>query len=389
MTVRRIAHIVPTDRIAYLLLKNSLMRLRAAGFDVCVICGPAPEGNYAEELRACGLDVVHVPFAREISPITDARCGAALTRAIKRGGFELVHSHNPKGGLLGPPACRLAGCRAVLHTVHGLLFNEHTRGLHRALALGAERWTAAWCDHLLFQSEEDFAYARDHRFKAPERLHLVGNGIDESHFDRNRCPKARIEKRRELGFGGSDVVVGIVGRLVAEKGYREFFEMAGRLAQTRSEVRLLVVGISEPEQSDAIDPQRMARANGLNGRCVLLDKRRDMAELYTAMDIAVLPSHREGIPRALMEASAMGLPAVASDIRGTREVIEEGVTGLLFPLRNVDAFAAQVQRLVDDANLRRKMGEAARARVIAKYTEDGTAERLVGCYEEILERTGR
>ena len=382
----RVAHITPTDRIACLMMRTRLLHLRDAGYEVSVICGRSPEGTWGAELNAQGLKVIHVPFAREIAPLTDARCALAMYRVIRREGFDIVHSHNPKGGLLGPVAGKLARRPVVLHTVHGFLFNENATGMRRGMAQAAERWTAAWCDHLLFQSEEDFAYARDHRFKTGDRLHLEGNGIDETRFDPRLYPDARRGKRAELGLGEADLVVGMVGRLVEEKGYREFFEMAGRLARARGDVRFLNVGIAEPEQSDAVDPGLLARQHGLDGKCVLLDRRRDMPELYLAMDVAVLPSHREGIPRALMEAAAMGIPGVATDIRGTREVIEDGVTGLLFPLRDVDRFLVCVERLLQDGGLRRRMGQAAQRRVLGKYTETATSRRLQRCYREILDR---
>lgn len=382
----RVVHITPTDRIAYLMLRTRLVHLQDAGYDISIICGRSPEGAYDVELREDGIDVFHVPFEREIAPLTDIRCALSIYRALSANGFDIVHSHNPKGGLLGPMVAQLARRPAVVHTVHGFLFNENSMGIHRVLAKGAERWTAAWCDHLLFQSEEDFAYAIQHRYKPEGQLHLVGNGIDETRFDPQLYPQARTAKRRELGLSDANLVVGMVGRLVEEKGYQEFFEMAGRLATQRSDVRFLSVGLSEPEQSDAIDPLRLARENGLSGKCVLLEGRRDMAELYLAMDIAVLPSHREGVPRALMESAAMGLPGVATDIRGVREVIEEGVTGFLFPLRDVDGFVDKVEQLLADEALRRRMGEAARRRVIQKFTETATSERLDRCYREILGR---
>ena len=380
----RVAHITPTDRIAYLMLRKRLAHLRDFGYDISIICGRSPDSKYEADLHAAGFNVIHVPFEREIAPMVDARCALAIYRTIRSNSFEIVHSHNPKGGLLGPVVAKLSRKPLVLHTVHGFLFNENARGLHRVLAQGAERWTAAWCDHLFFQSEEDYRYACEHNFKPHGQLHLEGNGVDEKYFDPQLYPQARAEKRRELGLGESDIVVGMVGRLVAEKGYREFFEMAGRVASRWPEVRFLNVGISEPEQSDAIDPRDLANKNGLKDKCVLLDSRGDMAELYLAMDVAVLPSHREGIPRAIMEAAAMGLPAVATDIRGTREVVEDSGTGFLFPLRDVDSFVSKIECLLLDADLRKKMGEAARLRVLSKYTETATSKRLDRRYREIL-----
>ena len=172
----RVAHVVPTDRIAYLLMRDRLLRLQEAGYEVSVICGAVGFGRHLEE---CGIRVIHIPFAREIEALTDLRCAAALNRTLRRERFDIVHSHNPKGTLLGPFVATLSRVPVVVHTVHGYLFNENTRGLHRALAVGAERWCAAWCDHLLFQSREDFDYAQEHRYKSQGRLHWIGNGIDE------------------------------------------------------------------------------------------------------------------------------------------------------------------------------------------------------------------
>ncbi len=383
----RVGHIVPTDRIAFLILRARLMRLREAGFEVGVICG---EKGYGDRLRECGLEILHIPFAREIAPLTDLRCAAALHRTLRREGFDIVHSHNPKGGLLGPVVGQLARAPAVVHTVHGFLFNENSRGLHNLLAHGAERWTAHWCDHLFFQSAQDFAYARAHRFKAPGRLHLIGNGIDERRFDRSLYPCGREDKRRELGLEAGHLVVGMVGRLVREKGFEEFFAMAGRIAREFRQARFLVVAISEEdEQRDAVNPGELIARHRIADRCIVLEQRSDMPELYLSMDVAVLPSYREGIPRALLEAAAMGVPIAASDIRGCREVIVHGKSGLLFALKEVEAFARVVRSLLLDPEKRRRLGETGRRRILQHYTEGRTTERLIACYEKILEEKGK
>jgi len=385
MNAVRVAHVVPTDRIAYLLLRARLLRLQEAGFEVSVICGDV---GYGERLAESGLQVLHIPFARELAPLTDLRCVRALRRTLRRERFDIAHSHNPKGTLLGPFAARLARVPIVVHTVHGFLFNEHSRGLYRLLATGAERWCARWCHHLLFQSEEDHAHARARRFKERERLHLIGNGIDERRFDRDRYPGARQQKRRELGLEEEHLVVGMVARLVREKGYEEFFAMAGRIAGQFPQVRFLIVAITEEDQSDAVDPQALMAAPGVADRCIVLEQRRDMPELYACMDAAVLPSHREGIPRALLEAAAMGVPIAASAIRGCREVIADGKTGLLFGLRDVDAFTETVRSLLQDGELRHRLGDAGRRHILENYTEARTTERLITCYREFLKERG-
>jgi glycosyltransferase involved in cell wall biosynthesis len=394
--VTRVAHVVPTDRITHLLLRKRLRHLVAAGYDVDVLCGAAPDStaapggsedrvDYKARLTDLGLGVRYLPFEREISPWTDGRCAVALYRALRDGGYDIVHSHNPKGGLLGPPVGQLARTPHVLHTVHGFLFHDNTSGLYHAAAVAAERWTATWSDHLLFQSEEDVEHARRHRFKRPERLHLVGNGVDETYFDPESARDGGRRRRAELGWNDDHIVVGIVGRVVEEKGYGEFFDMAGRLAQARDDVRFLVVGLFEPEQSDAVDPHELMQEHGLSERCHILQGRDDMPELYAAMDLFVLPSHREGLSRSILEAMAMARPIVTCDIRGCRELVVDGETGLLTPVRDAVALSAAAQRLVDDEGMRRRMGEASRARLLAGYTESVVAGRVADVYARLTE----
>jgi glycosyltransferase involved in cell wall biosynthesis len=376
----RVAHIIPTDHIAYL-MRTRLLRLQEAGFDLRVICG---DRGYGPQLAAGGLQVEHIPFARELDLWTDLSCAAALYRALRQGDYDMVHSHNPKGTLLGPPLGQLARLPVVAHTVYGFLFNENSTGLHQLAAKGAERWCAGWCDHLLFQSRQDYDYALRHQYKKPERLHWIGSGIDERRFDRALYPGARQDKRRELGLAPDDLVVGMVGRLVREKGWGEFFQMAGRIAPQFARARFLVVGITEEDQSDAVDIRALLAANGVADRCVLLEKRSDMPELYLSMDVAVLPSYREGIPRALLEAGAMGTAMAASNIRGCREVIDPGATGVLFDLKDVDSFVQGVAGLLADDQRRRRLGEAGRAHIAKHYTEARATERLVACYRQFL-----
>jgi len=377
----RVAHVFPTDRVAYL-MRARLMRLQESGIEVAVICG---DRGYVEHLRNCDLEVLPIPFARELAPWTDMRCVWALREALRAGSFDIMHSHNPKGTLLGPFTAQWANVPLVVHTVHGFLFNENSRGLHRMAAVAAERWCAHWSDHLLFQSEADYDYAVKARFKEPARLHWIGNGVDERRFDPERYPDARRQTRASLGFGEDELVVGMVTRLVREKGCVEFFEMAARVAERNSRVRFLLVGISERrEQSDAIDAAAVARQFGVEERCVLLEDRLDMPELYMSMDLCVLPSYREGLPRCLLEAGAMGVAAAATDIRGCREVIVDGETGLLFPLKDVGGFVAVVERMLADEKLRAKLAQGGQLRTRERYVESLVTERVVGLYKSGL-----
>ena len=208
----------------------------------------------------------------------------------------------------------------------------------------------------------------------------MGNGVDEHYFDPDADPQAGARTRAGFGWGADDFVVGTVGRVVREKGFLEYFDMAGRLARSVPSARFLIVGLFEPEQSDAVDPFALARAHGIEDRCQITQGRGDLPALYAAMDVFVMPSHREGLSKSLLEATAMARPTVACDIRGCREVVIDGDTGLLAPVRDAVALTESVSVLQRDEVRRRRMGVAGRQRLLGLYTESGVAQRVLDVY---------
>ncbi|MEA2057639.1 MAG: glycosyltransferase family 4 protein, partial [Actinomycetota bacterium] len=247
---------------------------------------------------------------------------------------DVIHTHTPKPGLYGRIIGRLAGVPAVLNTVHGLYATPDDRPAKRAIVYALEALAARFSDAELIQSAEDHELLIERRITRPDRTVLLGNGVDLERFA--PVPNdERLSVRRALGIDDERVVVGMVGRLVAEKGYNELFEAASKLDDR---CIVVVIGPHEPDKDDGLDPAVVARAEQEGVR--FLGMRSDVDALYGAMDIFVLPSHREGFPRAAMEAAATGIPVVATDIRGCREVVDPGVNGLLVPVRDADALAA-------------------------------------------------
>ena len=181
-------------------------------------------------------------------------------------------------------------------------------------------------------------------------------------------------------------MIGAVGRLVAEKGYPELFEAVERLPLGR--VRLVVAGGADPDKPDALSPSVLERARG---RAVSRSSANGTTSTrsYSAMDVFALASHREGFPRAAMEAAAMGLPVVATDIRGCRQVVEPGATGLLVPVRDPAALAEALRRLVEDPALRARMGDAARARAEEQFDEQRVVDIVMGTYRDVARRKHR
>ena len=381
----RIAHVTTSDLSIRFLLLDQLIALERAGFEVAAVCG---DGSWATEVRDRGLQVFAVPMRREISFAEDLCALRALVRLFRRERFDVVHTHTPKVGVLGPLAARLARIPHVVHTVHGLLFHDRMPALHRLPFMLAEAVTGRLADYLLFQSKEDMEVSARLRIASPAKIHYQGNGIDVHRFDPSAVSAERcLSLRNEWGFPSDAFVIGMVGRLVKEKGYEEFFATADILIRRWPHIRFLVVGPVEDDQSDALDLNALLTPV-LRSRTRCLGMRLDMPEIYAAMDLFVLPSHREGIPRALMEASAMALPVVASDIRGCREVVLAGKTGLLVPLRDPQALAAAVERLLQHLAEAQAMGQAGRSHILAHFDEKKVIKRLITFYREIGNGTG-
>lgn len=377
-----VVHVATTDMSLELLLGPQLSAFLDAGYRVVGASAPGP---FVDALRARGVEHLALRHAtRSMSLADDVRALRELVGLFRRHRPTIVHTHNPKPGVYGRVAARIARVPCVVNTVHGLYALPEDPLLRRVAVYSLERAAAACSDMELVQNEEDLAVLR--RLRVPEeRLVLLGNGIDLQRFDPGRFDGAAVDQaRRELGdTGAGDVVVASVGRLVAAKGYRELFAAAQMLPTT---VRVAVIGFDEPDKSDALTAAEIAGATSTGVR--FLGARDDVDWLYTGMDVFVLASHREGVPRAAMEAAAMGVPIVATDVRGCRQVVEHGVTGLLVPPRDPGALAAAVRRLAGDADLRAQMGTAARERARRLFDQQRCIDLTLGVYDSVLRRRG-
>ncbi|MDP9333565.1 MAG: glycosyltransferase family 4 protein [Actinomycetota bacterium] len=380
-----VAHVTTTDISLELLLGTQLEAFARAGFEVIGVSAPGP---YVTALEKRG--VRHEPLThatRSMAPTKDIGAFVELVRIFRRLRPEIVHTHNPKPGVYGRIAARVAAVPVNVNTVHGLYAQSDDRAAKRALVYGLER-VAATCSHAeLVQNPEDHETLARLRVPAA-KLTLLGNGIDLERFDPSAVSVDAAQRARlELGAREpTDVIVGLVGRLVREKGYPEVFEAARRLRVRMPYVRFAVIGGDDAAKSDALSPRDLRSAEAAGVR--LLGARDDMVAFYRGMDVYVLASHREGFPRAAMEAAAMGLPAVATDVRGCRQVVDHELTGLLVPARDVTALEAAIAALASDPERRHAMGAAARAKAAKQFDVRRCIDITLSTYHRLLEARG-
>jgi glycosyltransferase involved in cell wall biosynthesis len=378
----RVAHVTTVDLTHRFLLLGQLRRLREEGFEVTAICAPGP---YTDELEAEGIQYIRWPHAtRAWDPLADTRAFIELVKILRHERFHIVHTHTPKAGIMGRLAGSLSRVPIVANTVHGFYATkEHS--LRRRLPVLTLEWVAArFSDLEFYQSAEDLAWARRLRIATARHAFHLGNGTDLTRFHPDAVSPRRVgEIREELGIPADALVVGTVGRMVVEKGYREFFASAREVRESLPNVRFLAVGSMDASRGDALQAPECAEASR---DVVFTGWRTDIPELLAVIDIFVLASWREGLPRSAIEAAAMGKPLILTDIRGCREIVAQGEEGYLVPVRDPKRLAATIRRLVEDEDLRVSMGKRARARAVAQFDERRVGEIIVAQYRDQLAR---
>ncbi|MBV9281524.1 MAG: glycosyltransferase family 4 protein, partial [Chloroflexi bacterium] len=379
-----VAHITTVDMGLRYLLLNQLSAIREAGYEVWGISSPGPG---IPEVEATGVRHVAIPMRRSLAPLADLRALWQLYRVMRRERFDIVHTHTPKAALLGQYAAFLARIPLRVHTIHGLYFPGHMNPRRRWAYVLLERMTMVFSHLNLSQNPEDVPTAIRERICPAERIRVIGNGIDVRRFDpAAHTPERRRETRARIGIGSGQRVVGMVARFVAEKGYREMLEAARLITQRLPDARFIFIGATETEKRDALDP-RIISDMGLDGVALFLGQREDMPDLYAAMDVLALPSYREGFPRAPMEAAAMGIPSVVTDIRGCRQVVDQGVTGYLVSVRNAEALAERLIGLLEDEDKREAFGQAARQKALGEFDERHVFSRVLDAYGDLLRQS--
>ncbi len=339
----RLAHLTTVDMSLAILLETELETRVQEGVEVYGISAP---GDFVPRVESLG--VVHVPipsFSRAWGLTSDLRAAWELYVALRRIRPHVLHTHTPKAGVLGRLVGWLAGVPVVVNTCHGLWATREDSIFKRALVIAAEVVAAQFSDAELYQNEDD--RRRLSRWIRQSKTATVGNGIDLGRFKRDE--EGRLRVRAEWGIGPEEIVIGGVGRRVAEKGLEEFATAAQALTGL---ARFVWVGPEDPDKRDAFRGDAVAVQH--------VGFREDMPAVYSAFDVFCLPSHREGFSRSGMEAGACGCVLVLSDIRGCRELGVHGQNLVLVPPGDARALVKALEGLLASPRAR---GDLQRAMV--------------------------
>jgi glycosyltransferase involved in cell wall biosynthesis len=388
-----------TDWYLYNFRRSLALALRDAGFEVLLL---SPDGPYGARLRELGLRWEPVPMdRRSLSPLRETALLWHLWRLFLRERPALVHGFTIKCAVYGSLAARLAGVPGRVSAVTGLgyVFTSDdakarwlrplVRGLMR-LALGGKR------ARLILQNPDDVALFERARLVAPARIRLIpGSGVDCTRFapaNRGAASVASAGETTGALASGADSTdadapfpfrVLLPARLLWDKGLADFVAAARLLRAQGRAIDFLLAGTPD-EGNPAAVPQATVQGWVDEGLLQWLGHVDDMPALFRSVDVMILPSYREGLPKGLIEAAACGLPLVTTDVPGCREVVTDGENGLLVPVRNASILAAAIARLHDDPALAQRLGAAARQRTLAEFDERIVIDKTMAVYREVL-----
>jgi glycosyltransferase involved in cell wall biosynthesis len=377
----KICHIANTDRAVRFLLLNQLKFFQQQGYNVSAVCS---NGKFVKDIESQGIRVKTIEVKRKISPVSDLIYVFQLRRYLRKEKFALVHTHTPKPGLLGQLAAKMAGTPIIINTIHGLYFNQDSNFLKRKFFIFIEK-IAAKCSDLIFsQNQEDIQTAIKENICSATKIKYLGNGVDLEKFNPNRFSQEFIkEKKQKLGISEHRKIIGIVGRMVQEKGYYDLFEAISIIAKDFPDVLVLAIGPREPRKKDAVDTDMIDKL-GIKNNVLFLGERTDIDEIYPIMDIFVLPSHREGFPRAVLEASALARPIIATDIRGSREAVDNGSTGVLVPAKDPQKLAKAIMYFFENPDKAKQMGKNASTKALKEFDEQLVFAKLIREYRALI-----
>ena len=370
------------------LLKGQLRFMASNGFDVK---GVSSEG---EELREVyeneGIVMEAINMSRKITPFQDLKSLWEMWNFLRKEKPQIVHTHTPKAGIIGMLAARLAGVPHRLHTVAGLPLMEAT-GIKRKILNFVEKLTYSSATRVYPNSKGLYDFILQNNFTQSNKLKIIANGssngINTTFFSPEQVSETeKAALREKLNIQPDDFVFVFVGRIVSDKGINELIKAFSELQTVENkptDIKLLLVGGLENDL-DPLNPETLAEINQ-NRDIISVGFQQDVRPFFAISDALVFPSYREGFPNVVMQAGAMGLPSIVSDINGCNEIIIEGENGLIIPSKNVEKLKEKMLTLAKDKNLYIKLKENSCRMIENRYEQSVVWKALLEEYEGLLQ----
>jgi glycosyltransferase involved in cell wall biosynthesis len=329
--------------------------LKEHGFDVTVITSP---GDLADSIsKSCKL--IFIPMSRKITPLKDAISFFRVAKVIKRSGFDIMQYSSPKAALLGSLCGCIFNIPVRLYLMWGIYYSAQT-GFKRMFLKIIEKITCALSTHITPDSRGNYEFAIDEGLCPAHKISVIGNGsangIDLERFNGENLKQVGQRRRQDLNIPPGALVIGFVGRLCRDKGINELVGAFMALSKKDSNIYLLLIGHKEWARGEY--GKEIEEAIYSNKKLIYAGYQEQIEEYMACMDIFVLPSYREGFGMVNIEASAMGLPVVSTNIPGPRDSVLDKKTGILVPAKDTLSLKYAIDKLCYNDQLRHNMGKA-------------------------------
>lgn len=370
-----------------LLLKGQLAYLQQH-FEVVAVSGPGEHLTNVAQRE--GVATWAISMHRSIHPLADLVSLWKLYRLFKRERPAIVHSITPKAGLLSMVAGYLAGVPVRIHTFTGLIFPSKTGLLQKILIL-MDRLLCA-CATRIYPEGEGVKRDLIRYGVTSKPLEVIGNGnvngIDGTYFSSASLGEGALEEiRKSCGISPSDYVFVFVGRLIKDKGINELVVAFEQVHRQHPNTKLLLVGNEEPEL-DPLKPETIATIR-THSNVIAAGYQNDVRPWLAVSQALVFPSYREGFPNVVMQAGAMGLPAIVTDINGCNEIITDGHNGIIIPPKHEEALREAMLRLVQEPALGQQLASQARHSIVSRFEQQTVWELIKEEYDKQLEGVGK
>jgi glycosyltransferase involved in cell wall biosynthesis len=356
--------------------------LAQRGHEVTAICSAERDPTFRddmEQMREAGVDVVELPMVRSIAPGRDLKHFISLCRFLRRKRFDIIHTHSSKAGVLGRTAALLCRRSGLVHTPHtfAFAFKGHFSFWKRALFMDIERFLCRRTARIIHVSESERREGLQYGILKPEQAAVAENGIDPWKV---RWADPPAEGKGVFAGKNFSHRLGTVGLLNAAKGHDLLLRAFARIVKAFPEAGLAIIG------DGALRPklEKLIAELGLEGRAILAGYRTDVPRVLKELDLFVFPSLWEGMPYVVMEAMASGLPVVATDVNGSRDLVAQDETGLIVPPGDEAALADACMALMRKPVTADNMGKYGLRRVLNHFTLECMLDKIEAIYGEVI-----
>ena len=376
---KKILKICSTKYFADTVLTSEINYILDSGYTLELAC-PFDEQKENSNLKCKSIDVY---ISRKLQFFSNIRSLIKLLILIRQENYDIVHTHNHLSGILGRIAAKISGVKLIIHTAHGFYFHERMNKSNYLFYYLAEKFVGLFTNKILIESKEDVDTVIRTKMLNRNQIHYVGGGIDLQKFTNNYSLENKNELKEILCINKESTVLGITARITVEKGYNELISAFIKLIKKYPNLHLIIIGANLPSERDPYYDEllKIISEYKLNNKITITFKSSEIPKLLSIMDIFLLPSHREGLPRSIMEAMAMKLPIIATDIRGCREEVVHQETGLLIEPKSSHSLYKAIKQLIINKESRISMGLKGNLRALKLYDEKVLFKKVLTAYE--------